>query len=127
MLIFPVHFRNHHAINQMTTIVMEVIMKVIVVKRKNLIIAVQVMKIWMIKVEMNPIIQIMKVEIKIKTLLKKKKKKTFCVCCSHSHTSEIVSRTIDIIKKVCTIFLCFCIVCYSLQTTLFFCLCSLSI
>jgi len=67
-------------------IAMEVIMKVIVVKRKNLIIAVQVMKIWMIKVEMNPIIQIMKVEIKIKTLLKKKKKKRLFVFAVHIRT-----------------------------------------
>ncbi len=60
-------------------IVMEVIMKVIVVKRKKLIIIVQVMKIWMIKVEMNLIIQIMKVETKIKTLKKEKKTSVFAV------------------------------------------------
>jgi len=67
----------------MTMIVMEVIMKVIVVKRKKLIIIVQVMKIWMIKVEMNLIIQIMKVVIKIKSELKKKD--YLCLLFSFAH------------------------------------------
>jgi hypothetical protein len=52
----------------MTTIVKEVIMKVIVVRRKKLLIELQVMKKWMIKMEMNQNIQIMKVVIKIKEL-----------------------------------------------------------
>lgn len=54
---------------------MEVIMKVIVVKRKNQLDVVQLMKIWMIKVEMNQIIQIMKVVIKIKSKYFRIKKK----------------------------------------------------
>jgi hypothetical protein len=52
--------------------VTEVIMKVIVVKRRKPIIMNQVMKIWMTKPEMNRIIQIMKVVNKIKTKTKKR-------------------------------------------------------
>jgi hypothetical protein len=46
------------------------------------------MKTWMIKVEMNLIIQIMTMVIKIKRL-QKKITKTFCVCWFDSHASEI--------------------------------------
>ncbi len=48
--------------------VMEVIMKVIVAKRRNQIIMNLAMKIWMTKAEMNRIIQIMKVAIKIEKM-----------------------------------------------------------
>lgn len=65
-------------------------MKVIVVKRKNLLDVVQVMKKWMAKVEMNLIIQIMKVVNKIKsefsTTTKKKKNTNFlCFLFSFAH------------------------------------------
>ncbi len=53
----------------MTMRAMEVIMRVILVKRKTPIVVVQLMKRWMTKVEMNLIIQIMKVGIKIKSKL----------------------------------------------------------
>jgi hypothetical protein len=64
-------------------IVMEVITKVIVAKRKKQIIVVQAMKMLMIKVEMNLIIQIMKVVIKIKSELKKKD--YLCLLFSFAH------------------------------------------
>ena len=51
---------------------MEVIMKVIVVRRKSLIVVLQAMEKWMIKVAMNLIIQIMKMLIKINELDLKK-------------------------------------------------------
>ncbi len=82
-------FRNQHAVNlMMMMVVMEVIMIVILARRKKLIGVVQLMKTWMIKVEMNLIIQIMTMVIKIKRL-QKKITKTFCVCWFDSHASEI--------------------------------------
>lgn len=46
--------------------VMEVTTKVTVVRRRKANVEIQVMKIWMTKMEMNPIIQTMKVVTKIK-------------------------------------------------------------
>ena len=59
-------FRNLPVENPMKMKVTEVTMKVTVAIRRKVNVEIQVMKIWMIKLEMNPIIQISKVVIKIK-------------------------------------------------------------